>query len=120
MTPAQKKHGDLRKVKSHRSIDTWLCYYLRSWTAGFLRWVSWGGERKARQNICTQMIERKKSEDAKQKAFSPHPWLSILPPLVLKALLLARLFRHCSRKGRRSQRRGYQKKRDNLLLFVDI
>lgn len=60
MTPAQKKHGDLRKVKSHRSIDTWLCYYLRSWTAGFLHWVSWGGERKARENICTQTIDEKK------------------------------------------------------------
>ena len=53
--------------------------------------------------------------------FSHLPGLSILPPPAVKALLLEPLFRFCCRSaGRRRGGRGYQKKRDNLLIFVDI
>lgn len=62
------------------------------------------------------MIEGKKSEDAKQKAFYSHLWLSILPPLVLKALLLARLFRHCSLEGRRSQRKRVSEEKGQFVV----
>lgn len=53
-------HGDLHKVRSHNSTDTWLCYYLTIQTAKFVRWKPWGGERKERKNIFTQTTEGKK------------------------------------------------------------
>lgn len=126
--------GNLSKRKWHQHKKTW--WFTQSQITPFHRHLAvllsqeldrrvpplgiMGRREKSKRKHLYTNDSRKKSEDAKQKAFSLHPWLSILPPLVLKAQLLARLFRHCSHKGGRSQRRGYQKKRDNLLLFVDI
>lgn len=80
------------------------------------------GRRKKREgkHVHANNTRGKKDATKQKEAFSVRPWLSILPSWVVKMPLLARLFAHCFWEGRRSQRRGYQKKRDNLLMFVDI
>lgn len=79
------------------------------------------GRRKKREGKHFSHKQHKGKKDAtKQKEpFSFCLWLSILSAWVVKMQLLARLFGNCFWEGRRSQR-GYQKKRDNLLMFVDI
>lgn len=80
------------------------------------------GRRKKREgkHFRTNNTGEKRDATKQKEAFSFCLWLSNLPPWVVKMPLLARLFGHCFCEGRRSQRRGYQKKRDNLLMFVDI
>lgn len=84
-----------------------------------VRMVEIMGRRKKREgkHFHTNNTGGKNDATKQKEAFSVCLWLSILPPWVAKMPLLARLFGHCFWEDRRSHRRGYQKKRDNLLMF---
>lgn len=122
MTPAQKKNPTMViYAKSDHTIPPTPGCVIISQSRPTSSSGGNHGEEKEKSGKTFSSKQHCGGKKKKQKeAFSVCLWLSILSPWVVKMPLLARLFGHCFWEARRSQRRGYKKKRDNLLMFVDI